>query len=96
MAKVTRSTQTRFLKSDTCKDATALLLDYLAGTLPPKVRKAFDEHLSICPDCVSFLRTYEKTIQLARSFLGRAMLAGKPPRAVPSHKKRSKKPGRAR
>jgi hypothetical protein len=29
----------------------------------------FEEHLRACPDCVSFLNTYKKTLELAKSFL---------------------------
>jgi hypothetical protein len=29
----------------------------------------FEEHLRVCPDCVAFLNTYKKTLELAKSFL---------------------------
>ncbi|MBI2359407.1 MAG: zf-HC2 domain-containing protein [Deltaproteobacteria bacterium] len=95
MSKGSNSAKTRFLKSDDCKDATSLLLDYLAGTLPPKVKRAFERHLSICPDCVSFLNTYKKTLQLAQSFLRQNISAGKlarVERSLSRRLKRSKRP----
>jgi len=53
-------------KVDTCKQVTALILDYLIGDLDPKTKRLFEEHLMICPDCVAFLNTYKKTIQSTR------------------------------
>ena len=54
-------------KVDTCKQATSLILDYLTGELDSKTKRAFEEHLIECPDCVAFLNTYKKTIQSTRS-----------------------------
>jgi hypothetical protein len=51
----------------TCKEITGLILDYLNDTLSPSVRRDFNRHLRICPDCVAFLRTYKKTASLTRS-----------------------------
>lgn len=53
----------------TCKDATDLILDYLSRELDSETTAEFEEHLSKCPDCVAFLNTYKKTIQLTKSFL---------------------------
>ena len=50
-----------------CKEITGLILDYLNDTLSPPVRRDFNRHLRICPDCVAFLRTYKKTAALSRS-----------------------------
>ncbi|MBI2090430.1 MAG: zf-HC2 domain-containing protein [Deltaproteobacteria bacterium] len=96
MAKATGSAKMRLLKSDTCKEATSLLLDYLAGTLPPKVKRAFERHLSICPDCVSFLKTYQKTIRLTQSFLSQNIAAAKLVHVERSLSRRLKKSKRSR
>lgn len=54
---------------DTCRDASDLILDYINRELNPCTRIAFDEHLKNCPDCVSFLNTYKKTVELTKSFI---------------------------
>lgn len=54
-------------KADTCKQATSLILGYLTGELDPKTAWLFEEHLMICPDCVSFLNSYKETIKFTRS-----------------------------
>ena len=56
-------------KVDTCRHATDLLLDFLSGELDPETGSEFEKHLEVCPDCVAFLNTYKKTIELTRSFL---------------------------
>jgi anti-sigma factor RsiW len=45
-----------------CKQITALLDDYLSDRLSPKLKRDFEQHLDTCPDCVSFLNTYKKTL----------------------------------
>jgi len=52
-----------------CRDEIALVGDYLTNHLSEPERAAFETHLSACPDCVAFLATYQKTIELTRSFL---------------------------
>jgi anti-sigma factor RsiW len=56
-------------KQVTCKKATSLIGAYVRANLSPEMNLLFEEHLRACPDCVSFLSTYKKTIELARSFL---------------------------
>ena len=51
-------------KSDSCKKITDLICNYLAGRLSPTVKRAFERHLQMCPDCVNFLNTYKKTVSL--------------------------------
>ena len=50
------------LTSWTCKQISALIVDYVSNRLNPKVKRELEQHLSICPDCVSFVKTYRKTI----------------------------------
>lgn len=50
----------------TCREVIEFLSEYLNGELPPDVVTAFEEHLSICPDCVAYIDSYQKTIDLAK------------------------------
>jgi len=47
----------------------ALIGNYLADNLRGSDRSAFEAHQRVCPDCLAFLRTYKKTIEITRSFL---------------------------
>ncbi len=55
------------LTNKTCKQITDLVLDYLNGKLNPRVKREFQRHLRLCPDCIGFLNTYKKTVTLTRS-----------------------------
>ncbi len=54
-------------QSAICREITDLLLDYLTGELDPGTASAFEDHLRLCSDCVAFLNTYKKTVQVTRS-----------------------------
>jgi hypothetical protein len=62
-----KKTATKLLTNSTCKQITDLVYGYLNDKLRPKVKKDFQRHLRLCPDCVSFLNTYKRTIGIARS-----------------------------
>ena len=49
----------------TCRDAIAVLGDFLANELGPKDRARLAFHLAGCRPCRAYLRTYRKTRQLA-------------------------------
>ncbi len=51
----------------TCKEFIEFLYDYVSGDLSCEQRAAFDEHMSICPDCVDYVNTYRKTVELTRA-----------------------------
>ena len=51
----------------TCEQATALLLDYITGTLDPAITLVLERHLERCDDCVAFLQTYKATIRATRT-----------------------------
>jgi Putative zinc-finger len=46
---------------------TDLVFDYVHGKLTGAVKRDFEQHLRICPDCVNFLNTYRKTVQATGS-----------------------------
>lgn len=50
----------------TCKEFIAALVDYLARDLPKNEQDAAELHLSVCPDCVKYLASYEVTIRLGK------------------------------
>lgn len=51
-----------------CEKTTSLLMDYIEEELDPEVSIEFEKHLRICLDCVAFLNTYKKTINVISSF----------------------------
>ena len=61
--------------------------DYLSDELPEDVRVAFDRHRAGCADCTTYLRTYEKTIRLAKTVC--AEPEGPVPEGVPEDLVRS-------
>lgn len=75
MAKLLRARKLRI--DDSCETMTELISDYLNGRLRSSLRREFDAHLKICPDCVSFFNTYRKTASL-----GAAVSAGDIPAKV--------------
>lgn len=70
-----RKSATKPLTNKTCKQITQLVYDYLNDKLAAKVRKDFERHLDICPDCVAFMRTYKKTVGTAAGLDARRMPA---------------------
>lgn len=59
----------------TCKECVDLLLDFLDGSMPDEESKALQAHLSACPPCVDFLKTYRATPGLCRKALTEKMPA---------------------
>ena len=53
------------LSAKTCKEISRLIESYLTDQLAPSLKSEFEKHLSICPDCVNFLKTYKKTVALS-------------------------------
>ena len=50
-----------------CSKVVDLLVDYLEGRLPPRMRAELDQHLTACESCVRHVRTYRSTVSLLRS-----------------------------
>jgi anti-sigma factor RsiW len=48
----------------TCRDAIAVLADYLEMALPPETLQALEQHLHDCPPCIAYLNTYRRTRDL--------------------------------
>lgn len=63
-----------------CQDEVGLIGDYLTGNLSEPERQAFETHLNACGDCIAFLATYKKTIEMTRSFLRTGMSNQSQPR----------------
>jgi anti-sigma factor RsiW len=56
-----------------CQDCVDLLGEYVEGSLPPDRAKALEDHLSLCPPCITFVRTYRATRKLCRHALAKDM-----------------------
>jgi anti-sigma factor RsiW len=52
-----------------CQQLIEFCFDYIDGALPDDEQVGFRRHLSLCPDCVTFFETYQKTPQLSREAL---------------------------
>jgi anti-sigma factor RsiW len=50
----------------TCREIADFLMAYDDGELSEEVRRAFDAHLAVCPDCVAYLASYRATVALGR------------------------------
>jgi anti-sigma factor RsiW len=48
----------------TCQELVELVTAYLEGSLPADERRAFDEHLALCPGCDRYLSQFRTTIDL--------------------------------
>ena len=53
----------------TCREVAEFLMDYVSGELPDAVRRDFDHHLSLCPDCRHYLAAYTTSVELGRQAL---------------------------
>ena len=49
----------------TCREAIALLADYLDRELTPEHLAVIEQHLAICAPCRAYFATYDKTRELA-------------------------------
>ncbi len=48
-----------------CRDAVALMSDYLDGALSPRDRERLEAHLATCPHCSEYLAQMRATIAAA-------------------------------
>lgn len=65
----------------TCREFADFLMAYLDGELPEEQRRAFEEHVAICPPCVHYVDTYKETVRLGRELCSEA--GGPPPEDAP-------------
>lgn len=80
-----------------CRDFSDFLMAFLDGELTPDIACRFDQHLSKCPQCKTYVDTYRTTVQLAQEACcpkANPQLAKMPPelvnailRAIDSEKK---------
>lgn len=49
-----------------CREFVEFLADYLAGELLPAIQAEFEFHLTDCPDCVLYLKSYGAAVQLGK------------------------------
>jgi anti-sigma factor RsiW len=50
----------------TCRQLVELLIDFVSDELPADHRDRIEQHLQICPPCVTYIETYKLTIRLTR------------------------------
>jgi anti-sigma factor RsiW len=53
----------------TCRELIEFLDDYIANDMDAARRRIADEHLAVCPACVSYVDSYRKTIEMGRTAL---------------------------
>jgi anti-sigma factor RsiW len=51
----------------TCQQLIDFIMSYLENELRADERAEFDRHMAVCPSCVNFLKTYEKTVLLTKA-----------------------------
>ena len=54
-----------------CEQCVDLLLDYLEEALDDDTQSRLDEHLAVCPPCVSFLQTYRRSAEMTAALKNR-------------------------
>src|SRR5437870_871449 len=55
-----------------CRDLIDFLMDYLDGELPQVQREEFESHLTICPSCVAYVKTYKEAVVLGKQVCSQA------------------------
>lgn len=48
-----------------CQECLDLLVDFLDENLEPETQKKLDEHLSACPPCLHFIKSYRSCTDMA-------------------------------
>ena len=61
-----------------CKDVVELVTEYLSGAMVPEERALLEQHLLLCPMCVTYLGQVKTTVQLAGGLDDDAALAAEP------------------
>ncbi|MBK8267683.1 MAG: zf-HC2 domain-containing protein [Planctomycetes bacterium] len=53
-----------------CREIVDFLLDYSSGEQDAPTRERFEQHIAVCPPCVTFMKTYEQSVKLGKAALG--------------------------
>ena len=64
-----------------CAQIFAMLSQYLDRELPPATCGDIEEHLRDCPECIQFVESLKRSVELCRQYG-----AARPPEPVPSEK----------
>lgn len=56
-----------------CKDVADLALEYIRRELEPEIEARLEKHLTHCPSCINFIRTYEYVPNVSREVINRQM-----------------------
>ena len=48
----------------TCQELVELVTDYFEGALPPADVDRFEQHLDVCPGCVTYVEQMRETVRL--------------------------------
>lgn len=56
----------------TCRELVDFLMDYLGGELAEAQRLEFERHLTACPWCVAYVKSYQETIRIGKAALQRS------------------------
>ena len=64
-----------------CREFVEFLMAYDEGELPEDQRRLFEQHMSDCPPCVTYLETYRETVRLGHQVCRDP--EGPPPEDVP-------------
>ena len=54
----------------TCRECSEFLADYAAGELDPAELAIFERHLQACPNCLTYVQQYSRTIEATRNAFG--------------------------
>ena len=54
----------------TCQELVELVTDYLEGALSRADRQRFEQHLDVCPGCVTFVEQIRETVRLTGRLRG--------------------------
>jgi anti-sigma factor RsiW len=54
----------------TCREFIDFLMAYLSGEMPARQRAVFEEHLGECPDCATYLHSYQQTVRIEKIACG--------------------------
>ena len=54
----------------TCRECADFLSEYLDGELEAEVVRTFEHHLSLCPNCVTYVEQFRLTVRAGQEAFG--------------------------